>query len=125
MIYQQTLMRTENVHGKNPGFWSQYVNRGTIRYKNTFIRGLYLLSHHDHVYLLLFTPVLKAVNKDENVENENLVSVEEVITHDVLIQSVESWDQCDLADITSAHRRCPPVTPGVTGAVRQSHLFCT
>ena len=57
----------------------------TIRYKNTFICGLYLLSHHDHVYLLLFTPVLKAVNKDENVENENLVSVEEVITHAVLI----------------------------------------
>merc|ERR1712020_775641 len=28
--------------------------------------------------------------------------------------SVESWDRCELADSAGAHRRHPPVTPGVT-----------
>ena len=34
------------------------------------------------------------------------------------LQSVESWDRCDIA---GAHRRYPPVTPGVTG----EHRRCT
>ena len=35
-------------------------------------------------------------------------------------QSVESWDWCDGA---GAHRRSPPVTPGVTGGDRTNPNF--